>query len=91
MLAMCCSSLRSKSIGSHTVTFFYKIDPHSLWNTPILMRQPDEHPEVSGAEMLRFLMEERGLTQTRLSVEAGLALTTISEILSGKRSGAGSG
>lgn len=44
-----------------------------------------EHPEISGAEMLRFLMEERGLTQTKLSAETGLPLTTISEILSGKR------
>jgi HTH-type transcriptional regulator/antitoxin HigA len=44
-----------------------------------------EHPEVSGTEMLRFLMEENGLTQARLSQETGIPETSLSEILNGKR------
>ena len=44
-----------------------------------------EHPEVSGPEMLRFLMEEDGLTQTRLSEETGIPEPSLSEFLNGKR------
>ena len=40
-------------------------------------------PECSGAEMLQFLMEERGLTQADLS-EVG-SQGVVSEILNGKR------
>ena len=35
--------------------------------------------------MLRFLMEENGLTQAKLSQETGIPETSLSEILNGKR------
>ena len=48
----------------------------------------DEHhtiPPASDADMLRHLMEAKGITQAQLSREAGLAKSTISEVLKGKR------
>jgi HTH-type transcriptional regulator/antitoxin HigA len=42
-------------------------------------------PEVSDSDMLRHLIETRGTTQAKLSVEVGIALSTVSEILAGKR------
>jgi HTH-type transcriptional regulator/antitoxin HigA len=46
-----------------------------------------EHPiaPASDAEVLRFLMESRGLNQSQLSTEAGLPVSVVSEVLSGKR------
>ncbi|MCL2162123.1 MAG: helix-turn-helix domain-containing protein [Betaproteobacteria bacterium] len=41
-------------------------------------------PEVSGADMLRFLMEQHGLKQSDLAEIGGQSV--VSEILSGKRS-----
>jgi HTH-type transcriptional regulator/antitoxin HigA len=48
----------------------------------------DEHypiPPVSGVEMLRHLIEERQLTQSDVAAGTGLANSTVSEILAGKR------
>ena len=48
----------------------------------------DEHdplPRLSGVEALRYLLEENGLTQARLSDETGIPVATLSEILNGKR------
>jgi HTH-type transcriptional regulator/antitoxin HigA len=48
----------------------------------------DEHHAIepaSDAEMLRHLLEAKGITQARLSLEAGIAKSTISEILAGKK------
>jgi HTH-type transcriptional regulator/antitoxin HigA len=45
----------------------------------------DPLPEVAGAEALRFLIRENGLSQARLARESGIPVTTLSEILSGKR------
>ncbi len=47
----------------------------------------DEHPmrQPSDAEMLRFLVEDRKITQTELAEATKIANSTISEILSGKR------
>lgn len=48
----------------------------------------DEHdplPEMSGIEALRYLIEENGLSRSQLSRETGIAVTTLSEVLSGKR------
>ena len=42
-------------------------------------------PAVSEADMLRHLIEARGLTQLRLAADTGIAEFTISNILSGKR------
>src|SRR5215469_2415623 len=41
-------------------------------------------PEVNGVEMLRWLMEQHGLSQVDLKDELG-GQSTVSEILSGKR------
>ena len=48
----------------------------------------DEHhpmPPVSGVDSLRYLMETHTVTQSVLAVKTGLAVSTISEILAGKR------
>ena len=43
-------------------------------------------PPASDADILRHLIEARGVTQSEVAVEAGVARSTICEILSGKRS-----
>ena len=42
-------------------------------------------PPVSEIEMLRHLIEANDLTQMKLAEETGIAMSTISEILHGKR------
>ena len=49
----------------------------------------DEHYAISpasDADMLRHLMDAKGVSQIRLSRETGLPKSTISEVLSGKKS-----
>lgn len=48
----------------------------------------DEHHPIepaSDADMLRHLMEAKGVTQVEVSQDAGISKSTISEVLSGKR------
>ena len=48
----------------------------------------DEHHEIkpaSDADMLRHLMEAKGITQAQLSKEAAIPKSTISEVLAGKK------
>lgn len=45
----------------------------------------DEHPGFSGPEMLRFLIEEHGLTLTGLAEETGVPVTSLSDIVHGRR------
>jgi HTH-type transcriptional regulator/antitoxin HigA len=45
----------------------------------------DPLPELSGVEALRFLIEENRMSQSQLSRETGLPVTTLSEILNGRR------
>ena len=48
----------------------------------------DEHYSIapaSDADMLRHLMEAKGITQAQLSRDTGLAKSTISEVLTGKK------
>ncbi len=40
---------------------------------------------VSDREMLAHLIEERGLSQRRVALDAGIAVSTMSELVSGKR------
>ena len=42
-------------------------------------------PDVSGADMLRFLIGQRGVTQRAVAEEAGIANSTISAVLQGRR------
>ena len=42
-------------------------------------------PEVSPARMLAHLMEARGVSQAELAHQTGIARSTISELLKGKR------
>ncbi len=46
-----------------------------------------EHPmpPVSDAAMLRHLMEARGVNQSKLADDVGIAVSTICEVLAGKR------
>jgi HTH-type transcriptional regulator/antitoxin HigA len=48
----------------------------------------DEHFAIepaSDADMLRHLLDSKGVTQAELSQEAGIAKSTISEVLAGKK------
>jgi HTH-type transcriptional regulator / antitoxin HigA len=47
----------------------------------------EHHPSgpVSGAAMLAHLIEAKGITQARLAADTGLAESTISQLLEGKR------
>jgi HTH-type transcriptional regulator / antitoxin HigA len=48
----------------------------------------DEHHSIepaSDAEMLRHLMDAKGVSQSEVSREAGLPKSTISEVLAGKK------
>src|SRR5271169_6329118 len=48
----------------------------------------DEHHAIapaSDADMLRHLMEAKGVTQAQISRETGIAKSTISEVLAGKK------
>ena len=45
----------------------------------------DPVPTVASADMLRFLIDNRATTQTEVATETGIAESTISEILAGKR------
>jgi HTH-type transcriptional regulator / antitoxin HigA len=49
--------------------------------------EAEQHPmpPVSDADMLRHLIESRETTQARVAAETGIAESTISEILKGKR------
>jgi HTH-type transcriptional regulator / antitoxin HigA len=42
-------------------------------------------PPVSDADMLRHLIEARGISQSRLAAEVKISMSTISEVLNGKR------
>jgi HTH-type transcriptional regulator / antitoxin HigA len=50
--------------------------------------ESEAHPmaPVSDAEMLRHLIEAKGVSQTQISDATGIADSTISEVLKGKRS-----
>ena len=45
----------------------------------------DPEPPTTPAEMLRFLIESKGVVQARVAADTGIAESTISEILAGKR------
>jgi HTH-type transcriptional regulator / antitoxin HigA len=42
-------------------------------------------PDVAGAAMLRFLIEQRGVTQQTVAAEAGISNSTLSAVLKGSR------
>jgi HTH-type transcriptional regulator/antitoxin HigA len=50
--------------------------------------EAEEHPiaPVSDAQMLQHLIEAKGVTQADVARETGIAESTISEVLAGKRS-----
>jgi len=54
----------------------------------LVEKYEDEHdpmPPVNGAQMLRFLIESHETTEAKLAVETGIAESTISSLLAGKR------
>jgi HTH-type transcriptional regulator / antitoxin HigA len=54
----------------------------------LVLSYEDEHHAIgpaSDADMLRHLMEAKGVTQSQVSQDAGIAKSTISEVLAGKR------
>ena len=44
-----------------------------------------EHPDFTPIDRLRHLMEEHSLTQAELARRAGIAVTSLSDVLNGKR------
>jgi HTH-type transcriptional regulator / antitoxin HigA len=55
----------------------------------LVKKYESEHhpiPRVEDSDLLRHLLEVKGTTQSRLAQDTGIAESTISEILSGKRS-----
>ena len=54
----------------------------------IAMYEDRHHPipPANDADILRHLIEARGVTQSEVAIKAGIARSTVSEILSGKRS-----
>jgi HTH-type transcriptional regulator / antitoxin HigA len=42
-------------------------------------------PDIGAADMLRFLIEQRGVTQQTVAVETGIANSTLSAVLTGNR------
>lgn len=42
-------------------------------------------PAISGVSMLRYLIESKGVARARVAAESGIAQSTLSEILAGKR------
>ncbi len=54
----------------------------------LVAKYEDEHHPIapaSDADMLRHLLEAKGVTQTQLHQETGLPKSTISEVLAGKK------
>lgn len=54
----------------------------------LVARYEDEHYPIapsSDADMLRHLLDAKGVTQTQLHQETGLPKSTISEVLAGKK------
>jgi HTH-type transcriptional regulator/antitoxin HigA len=54
----------------------------------LVEKYEDEHhaiPVVTGVPMLRYLIESSGAPQARVAAEAGIAESTLSEILAGER------
>jgi len=54
----------------------------------LIEKYEDDHypvPEASGIPMLRSLIEFKGETQARVAAQTGIAESTLSEILAGKR------
>jgi HTH-type transcriptional regulator / antitoxin HigA len=54
----------------------------------LVMRYEDEHypiEPVSDAAMLQHLLEAKGVTQSQVHKDTGIALSLLSEVLSGKR------
>lgn len=49
--------------------------------------EAEEHPmpPVSDADMLRHLIEARGISQSKLAADVKISMSTISEVLNGKR------
>jgi HTH-type transcriptional regulator / antitoxin HigA len=49
--------------------------------------EAEEHPmpPVSDADMLRHLIEARGISQSKLADDVRISMSTISEVLNGKR------
>jgi HTH-type transcriptional regulator/antitoxin HigA len=42
-------------------------------------------PAISGVPMLRYLIESKGVARAKVAAESGIAESTLSEILAGKR------
>jgi HTH-type transcriptional regulator / antitoxin HigA len=54
----------------------------------LIERYEDDHdpiPAISGVPMLRYLIESKGVARAKVAAEAGIAESTLSEILAGKR------
>jgi HTH-type transcriptional regulator / antitoxin HigA len=62
-------------------------DYHDVLVTLIAQYEEERHPipDVSGPEMLRCLIENRGVTQATVARGSGISESALSEILAGRR------
>ena len=91
--------IRSENEYDHAIATLNRLSDRGKHRTPdeteyllalavFVEKYEDEHhsiPPASGAEMLEYLIETHSLTQTDVAAGTGLAESTVSEILRGKR------
>jgi HTH-type transcriptional regulator/antitoxin HigA len=91
--------IRSEQEYDHAIATINRLSDRGDGRTPeeteylialavFIEKYEDEHypiPPASGAEMLRYLIEAREITQSDVAAGTGLTDSTISEILAGKR------
>ncbi|HZW35034.1 MAG TPA: helix-turn-helix domain-containing protein [Isosphaeraceae bacterium] len=91
--------IRSEEEYDHAIATLYRLSDRGSHRTPeetefllalamFVEKYEDEHypiPPASGAEMLEFLIETHSVTQSDVAAGTGLSVSTISEILAGKR------
>jgi HTH-type transcriptional regulator/antitoxin HigA len=91
--------LRSEQEYGHAIEVINRLSDRGDDRTPeeteyllalavFIEKYEDRHdpiPPASGAEMLRYLIEARQITQSDVAAGAGLSNSTLSEVLAGKR------
>jgi HTH-type transcriptional regulator / antitoxin HigA len=91
--------IRSEEEYDHAIEMLNQLSDRGRHRTPdeteyllamavFVEKYEEEHhpiPPASGAEMLQYLIETRSVTQSNVAAGTGLAESTISEILAGKR------
>jgi HTH-type transcriptional regulator / antitoxin HigA len=91
--------IRSEEEYDHAIAMLNRLSDRGRHRSPdeteyllamavFVEKYEEEHypiPPASGAEMLQYLIETHALTQSNVAAGTGLAESTLSEILAGKR------